>query len=726
MIRIGIPRALQIYQSYPMWRTYFEALGAEVVISPPTNRDILASGAKIVADVTCLPVKVYMGHVLWLREHGNVDTIFVPAIRSVERGALHCSKFQGLPDLVQATIPNTPPILDPGIDVHRYKISPTDAFHKLGFHFTRNRIKIRRAWEKACKVDASFHTSLVANKLTYLEALLNQYGDDWEQKLHHRDPHAPLTVALVGHPYCLYDAYINHDMFASLEKLGVRIVTSEMVSEQDAKQGMELTTGQKRWFYEDWMSGAAGHYLHAKHIMGVIAVQAFTCGPDSAMVETMTRRAQALKRPFMSLVLDEHGSAAGMITRLEAFVDMLSRQDEAENARIAVPANKPADADRTSFAPPTVLCQIHKPRLGFPRMGTSVVPLKSLFTGIGAQVELGPSLSSRTVSLGVRHSPEFICTPYKYILGNMIEMLEAGADTLLYMDGAELCRNSTYTQLLNDVLHDLGYKFKLVSTAAFEKGGIFALPQFLRQFMEDFSWSTVLREIYLAIAKMNVLDELERRVQYIRPREWVQGSVDKVWQEGLIRAGEAKNRDALKNVKQDVIQKMAKVEIDPTRNPVKIVTTGEYYAVLEPFFNLDLERVLGRLGVEVHRSLMLGDWVKFNMIFEALGFRKSEIDRAAKPYLRWNIGGEGLVTVGQAVLHAQKGFDGLVELLPFTCIPEITVLNIFPRLGQDLKLPIIAFILDEQSGQAGMKTRLEAFVDLLVRRREFNPTEVSL
>jgi predicted nucleotide-binding protein (sugar kinase/HSP70/actin superfamily) len=174
----------------------------------------------------------------------------------------------------------------------------------------------------------------------------------------------------------------------------------------------------------------------------------------------------------------------------------------------------------------------------------------------------------------------------------------------------------------------------------------------------------------------------------------------------------------LKMARQDLLDKMDRVEIDPSFQPVKIATTGEYYAVLEPFFNHDIERVMGRLGAEVHRSLMLGDWVKIAMVLEAMGIHKSEIDEAARPYLRWNIGGEGQVTVGQTVLHARKGFDGIVELLPFTCIPEITVLNILPTIHRDLNIPIIHFILDEQSGQAGMQTRLEAFIDLLFRRRE--------
>ena len=758
MPRIGIPRALHFIQSYPMWRTFFESLGCEVSISPPTNRDILATGAQSVADVTCLPVKVYAGHVAWLRDHGEVDFVFVPAIRSVEWGALHCSKFQALPDLMHAVLPDCPPLLEIGIDVHRYKISAQEAFYRLGRQLVRSPLKIRRAWQQACESDAAYRACLVDEALTYPEALARLYPQEWPapagavSKMESGSTVSSSTIgsdkkpniALVGHPYCLYDDYINHNLPTRLRALGARLFTSEMVSPQQAQLGIQRTTGQKRWFYEDWMSGAAGHYLHDPEIDGVIAVLAFTCGPDSVMIETITRRALALQRPFMSLVLDEHGSAAGMATRLEAFIDMLTRQAASPSVlpgETAAPAASPVELSTPNktaeiplaaapdiqtqprFAPPVVLREIHKPRLGFPHMGTSATPLKSLFAGIGTQVELGPPLSSRTVSLGVRYSPEFICTPYKYILGNMIEMLEAGADTLLYMDGAELCRNSSYSLMLNDILHDLGYKFKLVSTAVFEKGGIFALPQFLRQFMDQFSWRDVLREISLALAKMNALDDMERQVQWVRPRQIPGGGIEKIWEEGNLRIDAAADPAQVKQARSDILRKMGQIDIDPDIQPVKIVTTGEYYAVLEPFFNLDIERVLGQLGAEVHRSLMLGNWVKIAMVLEALGFHKSEIDQAAKPYVRWNVGGEGLVTVGQAVLHARKGFDGLVELLPFTCLPEITVLNILPRIQRDLNLPIIHFILDEQSGQAGMRTRLEAFVDLLYRRRTLRKGE---
>ncbi|MBI5955701.1 MAG: hypothetical protein HY871_01760, partial [Chloroflexi bacterium] len=116
MIRIGIPQALLYYQYYPMWQAFFRALGAEVVVSPPTARPTVEAGlAKMVAE-TCLPVKVYGGLVCHLRELG-VDCVFIPAIRATEPGLFNCSKFLGLPDLIRATVEDSPPLLEIDIDV---------------------------------------------------------------------------------------------------------------------------------------------------------------------------------------------------------------------------------------------------------------------------------------------------------------------------------------------------------------------------------------------------------------------------------------------------------------------------------------------------------------------------------------------------------------------------------------------------------------------------------
>jgi len=116
-MRVGIPRALLYYQYYPMWKTFLEALGASVVVSDPTTKDTLAVGSKRVVAETCLPVKVYCGHVLQLV--GRVDYVLTPAVRSLEPKVLNCSKFLGLPDLVRAVLPEAPMLLDPEIDLDR-------------------------------------------------------------------------------------------------------------------------------------------------------------------------------------------------------------------------------------------------------------------------------------------------------------------------------------------------------------------------------------------------------------------------------------------------------------------------------------------------------------------------------------------------------------------------------------------------------------------------------
>ena len=716
-IQIGIPRSIQFYQHFPLWRTFFEELGADIVVSPQTNRDIVTAGAKVVADVTCLPVKVYAGHVSWLRDHGNVDFVFSPAIWNLEKEAFHCSKLKGLPDITKATVPNCPPLLVAEVDPCWRKLHENDAFYKVGRILSRNPWKVRRAWMRAKDVDANYRELIVREKITYPEAMTRLYGPEWLSTERIVNEAAELVIGLAGHPYCLYDDYLNHNLIKRLGQMGVNVITSEMVPLDAANRGIERTTRQTRWFYDAWMSGAAGFFMYEANVDGVIAALAFGCGPDSTMVETINRRAHAAGCSFLSLILDEHGTATGMVTRLEAFVDMLIRQKHSRLEKDPARTSVPEFLHKKSA--PAVLFQHSRPVVGIPTMGTTAVPMKSLFEGIGAQVEMGPPASKRTLALGAKSSPEFICTPYKQILGNMIEMLDAGADTLLYVDGLDLCRNSSYHQMLEDALRDLGYKFRLLTFGQIYEGGIFAVPKFLRQFAPELTWQDVVREIILGLAKVQAIDELEKRVQHIRPREVSQGTADRLWKEALRRIEDIKDRDALKHTKVDILNAMDRIDTDPTKRPVKIGLTGEIFAVLDPFYNQNIECELGRVGAEVHRALMISNWLQGNMILGAFGFpHNKNIDRAAKPYLRANVSGEGWATLGETVLCAEKGFDGMVELLPFTCEPEITALNILPRVSHDYNIPVISFIFDEQSGRAGMRTRVEAFVDLLYRRRE--------
>ena len=135
-----------------------------------------------------------------------------------------------------------------------------------------------------------------------------------------------LTIAVVGHPYNVFDRHVGHDMLRRLASLGVNVRTAAQVSPAAARAAIERLAGRPYWTYEGEVVGAAGHYFADPTVDGVIAVVAFGCGPDSVMIDVVQRGAQAAGKPFMLLTIDEHTGEAGLVTRLEAFVDMLERR----------------------------------------------------------------------------------------------------------------------------------------------------------------------------------------------------------------------------------------------------------------------------------------------------------------------------------------------------------------------------------------------------------------
>ncbi|MCK4262144.1 hypothetical protein KAX00_03460, partial [bacterium] len=145
-MKIGIPRSLLYYHYFPLWKSFFEELGLEVVLSSPTNKKILENGVKKAVDDACLPVKLCFGHVMELAD--KVDYLFVPRLVSVEEDAFTCPKLIGLPDMLRASLDKLPPLLDTCFD-WKGGISPYQSFRELGRKFTRSSRTIRRAFEKA-------------------------------------------------------------------------------------------------------------------------------------------------------------------------------------------------------------------------------------------------------------------------------------------------------------------------------------------------------------------------------------------------------------------------------------------------------------------------------------------------------------------------------------------------------------------------------------------------
>jgi predicted nucleotide-binding protein (sugar kinase/HSP70/actin superfamily) len=353
-------------------------------------------------------------------------------------------------------------------------------------------------------------------------------------------------------------------------------------------------------------------------------------------------------------------------------------------------------------------------RISIPHMGSLYIPLKVLFERLNVDYVIPPLTNQRTLSLGVKHSPEGLCIPFKLTLGNMIEATELGADTLLMPAGYGTCRLGYYAKTQEQILRDLGYNIEMIKLGVSEQK-FFGLMKIIKRLANNAAWPRIISAFRFGLSKLNAIDRIERVVQKVRAVELVKGTANRIYSKSLGAIDRADDYRTLKKVEADYIDQLNQVAKDPEARPLIVGITGEFYVVLEPFSNLDVESELGKLGVEVRRTTFISEWTKFSFFLNPLGVNeKDRIHRAALPYLKRDIGGDGWESIGEKVLHS-KEYDGLIHLAPFTCMPEIIAQNIMPKTKENI--PVLTILCDEQITKTGMLTRLEAFVDLLERRR---------
>ncbi len=352
-------------------------------------------------------------------------------------------------------------------------------------------------------------------------------------------------------------------------------------------------------------------------------------------------------------------------------------------------------------------------RVGLAHTGNIYLPVKSLMDRLGIDYVIPPRNNRHTLSLGVKYSPEGLCIPFKLTLGNMIEAAQQGADVMVMASGAGICRLGYYAKVQEQILLDLGYKVEVVRFGVSERK-LLGFLEMLKKGANNASWLKVISAFRFGITKLNTIDKVEKAVHRTRAVELVKGSTNKVYNEALKAFDHADDYKTLRKVGKEYLEQINAIPLTDEK-PLVVGVVGEFYVLLESFANLDVENELGKLGVEVKRSFFLSEWTRFSLFLNGLGFDdKAKIHKAAMPYLKRDVGGDGWESVGEKVLHSGK-YDGIVHLAPFTCMPEIVAQNIMQTTRENI--PVLTILCDEQMGKSGMLTRVEAFVDLLERKR---------
>lgn len=327
-LKVGLPRALVYYKFHTLWETFFSKLGADVIVSPETNKNIRQIAITAAPDEDCYSTKLYFGHVLALKD--KVDYLFIPRFGSNHKINVGCPKFIGIAEVLRSMFPDLPPILMP-------YYSKSKGGHKnirllfiafsLGFKFTKNPFKILYAFRKSIKAYKKSKKKLIINEET-----LHQ----WERsEVVLNDPpiltddDKPLKIALVGHSYVINDGYASLDIRKKLSEMGVDIITSEQMPRDIIEHYMDKLDFNMYFDYEREILGTIMYFLDKKTADGIIHLMIFSCGPDSVAGEMAAR---FYKRDpevsLLQLVFDDLTAEAGLRTRIEAFVDMLNRRDK--------------------------------------------------------------------------------------------------------------------------------------------------------------------------------------------------------------------------------------------------------------------------------------------------------------------------------------------------------------------------------------------------------------
>lgn len=309
--KVGLPRGLYYHTYHPLWRTFYETLGVETVISPETNKGILNEGVKHVVDETCLPVKVFFGHVAYLCAKG-VDYLFVPRMVSVEKKAFICPKFMGLPDMLKASKINCPPLIMPVINLVKSPQLET-VLRDCAAPFTTDRKKIKEAWQTAWQEQ-------------------QRYEENSRKEANNESCANDLTVLVLGHDYNVYDQYINMGIMEKLRGLGCKVITASQTSREERDIQIKQFPRSVFWTYGRNLLGAVFSFMQYPGKKGVIILSSFGCGIDSFIDNFVIRRLVTKKIPYLNVIIDEHTGEGGLRTRIEAFVDILQwRRDYHQN-----------------------------------------------------------------------------------------------------------------------------------------------------------------------------------------------------------------------------------------------------------------------------------------------------------------------------------------------------------------------------------------------------------
>lgn len=354
-----------------------------------------------------------------------------------------------------------------------------------------------------------------------------------------------------------------------------------------------------------------------------------------------------------------------------------------------------------------------------PRFGTACLAAKVLFDGLRIPYVIPEKLNNETIKAGCLVSPEEICLPFKAMMGSILECSEKGADTVLITGSCGPCRFGEYPELSQKLLKSLK---KDVGMIVIDSPSAIGARELLRRIraltgQSGRSGFAKVRALADSLRALSLADGIAAGARIAAGYEIEKGAAKKLLRECEKEVFRLTEGAAVIKALKSCRRKIRAIKTDPSKDPVKIALAGEIYSMIEPFANLYIEEKLMDRGVCSKRLITPGWWLK-DLALKPLGLNSLKIKRACGKYLPSRVGGHAKETVAHAVISRKEGFDGVIQIYPLGCMPEIIAKSVLSAVQEEEGMPVLSLAIDEMTGEAGYETRIDAFLDMLEAKKK--------
>lgn len=726
--KIGIPQVSTFHDLYPMWKAFFIELGLDVVTSRDTNKDIIYNGVEVITAETCFPIKVAHGHVIDMLNR-DIDYLFLPSVVNLTHSSPRlthsyaCPYVQCIPYLVRSAIDFKEKkfeVLSPVIHFEYGEEYVDKTLRQIAKSIGRTGEVVEIAIKSAREALQAFHKTLEARGSEVLEKL----GENEK------------AFVLISRSYNGCDTGMNLGLPDKLRDLGVLTIPLDFLKldiEEVAHDypNMYWKTGQKFL--------AAARIIARDKRLYPLYITNFGCGPDSFITKFFTKELGG--KPCLIIEIDEHSSDVGAITRCEAFIDSL------KNVKPSTDRKKLRDD-----VPIRNLTEKKRRTIYIPYMCDHGRMIAASMRANGVMAEALPMANKQSIDIGRKFTSGKECYPAILTTGDIVKKamspdFDPEASAFFMATASGPCRFGQYNKFHRMVLDELG----------FPNVPIYTMDQGENYDEDTKSLGTHFRKLaWNGIMYIDLLQKLQRET---RPYELQKGETDTIY-EGFVKKAEAaleKHQD-LVELAREASFAFANIKVDRSKPRPLIGVIGETYVRCNEFANNFLTRNIERLGGEVFIP-PFAEWINYiahcrreSCLFEkdykgffgefisdivqrydAYRLTKvfkgrirhflkeapiKELIKKGKPYIDDSYKGDPVLSMGKAIEYVEEGFDGLVNVIPFHCMPGTVVNGVLERFQKDFYgMPCLKLSFDGQE-QTNEETRLEAFMHQAYQRME--------